>query len=108
MKSEGMRKIRVPLRRDLIRHELGLYTTWYNAHRPHQGLGGRTPTEVYAGVRPANEAPRFEPRVRWPRRSACASPPAQVRGKCGVTLALVVDSVEGRTHLPIVKLKLTA
>jgi putative transposase len=25
------------------------YTTWFNAHRPHQGLGGRTPDEVHFG-----------------------------------------------------------
>lgn len=25
------------------------YVTWFNAHRPHQGLGQRTPDEVYFG-----------------------------------------------------------
>ena len=91
-----------------MRRELVSYATWYNEHRPHQGLGGRTPMEVSTGVKPANEAPRFEPRTGWPRRSMFANPAARVRGKCGVKLALVVGSVEGRRHLPIVALKLAA
>ena len=26
-----------------MRHELRLYATWYNGHRPHESLGARTP-----------------------------------------------------------------
>ncbi len=74
MRSEGTRRIYVPLRRDAMRRELTLYTRWYNAHRPHRGLGGRTPLEVYTGVKPANEAPRFEPRARCLGK-ACVPPP---------------------------------
>lgn len=29
------------------RYQLWLYEAEYNTHRPHQGLGGRTPLEVY-------------------------------------------------------------
>jgi putative transposase len=31
------------------RHELGRFFEWYNGERLHQGLGYRTPTEVYEG-----------------------------------------------------------
>ena len=87
------------------RRELSLYTAWYNEHRAHSGLGGRTPLEVCRGSSPANEAARFEPRARWPRGSSCAGPAAPVSGRCGVKLALAVHHVENRRHLPIVKRK---
>ena len=32
-----------------IRTRLRAYATWFNAHRPHQGLGNRTPDEVHTG-----------------------------------------------------------
>ncbi len=46
MKSECARRIIVPLRLGEMRHELGCYASWYNEHRPHTALGGRTPLEV--------------------------------------------------------------
>ncbi len=30
-----------------LRQELRTYFTWYNQHRPHQGLDDATPDEVY-------------------------------------------------------------
>ena len=35
---------------------------WYNAVRPHQNLGGRTPLEVWNGVDPYQRMPK---RVEW-------------------------------------------
>jgi putative transposase len=32
-----------------IHTRLRAYVAWFNAHRPHQGLGGRTPDDVFAG-----------------------------------------------------------
>ncbi len=64
MKSECARRVLVPLRLDAMRHELGCYATWYNEHRPHTALGGCTPLEMWEGISPANEKPRFEPRAR--------------------------------------------
>ena len=32
-----------------IRARLRAYVSWFNAQRPHQGLGGRTPDEVFTG-----------------------------------------------------------
>ena len=64
----------VSLRSKTFRQELSWFTVWYNQHRPHSTLGGRTPDEVYFRQRPANRSPRFEPRTLWPRPAPCALP----------------------------------
>ena len=108
MKSECTRRIIMPFRLNAMRHELGCYVTWYNEHRPHTALGGRTPREVYLGLSPAHEVSRFEPRVRWPRESRCASPVVRIKGRRGPRLRLVISSFEGRPHLPVVELRRAA
>jgi transposase InsO family protein len=108
MKNECTRHIRIPLQLEAMRRELGLYATWYNEHRPSQVLGGRTPREVYAGLLPANAAPRFETRGSWPIAGPCASPQTAIRGERGVRLSFVVSYVEGRRHLPVVELRKAA
>jgi transposase InsO family protein len=108
MKNECTRLIRVPLRIEAMRHELGAYATWFNEHRPNQALDGRTPREVHAGTQPANARPRFEPRTNWPINGPCTSPQAAIRGKRGTKLALAVGYVEGRRHLPMVELRKAA
>jgi transposase InsO family protein len=65
VRSEAVRMILVPLRLDAMRHELGYYATWFNEHRPHTALGGRTPHEVYRGLPSRDEVPRLEPRASW-------------------------------------------
>ena len=50
--------------------EVGFIIDWYNEHRPHETLGGKTPNEVYFSRPPANELPRIEPRQNWPRGNA--------------------------------------
>jgi len=47
MKTECTRRILVPYRVEEMRRELPDYECWYNDYRPHTGLGGRTPAEVY-------------------------------------------------------------
>ena len=108
VKSECTRKIIVPFRLNEMRGEVACYATWFNEHRSHTALGGRTPLEVYQGLSPANEAPRFEPRVRWPRKSRCASPAARIKGKRGARVALVVSRFENRPHLPVVETRRAA
>jgi transposase InsO family protein len=105
LKEEGLRRILIPLRLEGMRRELSCYVSWFNTHRLHQSLGGRTPSEVYEGRTPANEMSRFEPRARWPQCSLCAEPQARVKGKPGVRLALVVTLYGGRRHLPVVRLE---
>jgi hypothetical protein len=78
---------------------------WYNGHRPHTSLDGRTPDEVYFNLRPANRQPRFEPRARWPRGSPCARPRVLVKGAPGDCPELTVRFHANRKHLPIVILR---
>ena len=108
LKAECTRRLLVPMQRRMFRKELSLYAEWYNEHRPHQTLDGRTPSEVYFDRPAANEAPRFEPRPRWPKGSPCASPQAPPLGEPGVALQLVVSHHGGRKHLPVIKLKRVA
>ena len=105
MKNECTTRMLVPLNLAAMRYELGLYAAWYNEHRPSQTLGGRTPREVYDGLRPANAKPRVEPRRDWPDGASCASPQTEVRGERGSTVTAVISYVEGRRHLPVVELR---
>ena len=79
IKTECTRQLMVPYQRPQLRRELSLFMDWYNAHRPHDGLDGCVPDEVYFGLDPAMLAPRYEPRERWPRGSPCAAPTTRVR-----------------------------
>lgn len=106
-KDEWLRRIAVPLRRDAMRRELSCYLAWFHESRSHQGLGGRTPNEVYEGVAPANECARTEPRSRWPADSLCALPAAKL-GSRPSRFELNVAFHEGSRHLPIVELKVAA
>src|SRR5262249_50909306 len=66
LKQECTRVVAVvPLLRRALCRELQLYSSWYNAARPHTTLAGATPDEVYLGRRPARRMPRFEPRPAW-------------------------------------------
>ncbi len=105
MKAECTRVIRMPFRIDAARVELDAYVRWHNRHHPHTHLAGRTPDEVYFGRRPANEAPRLEPRLKYPRDAWCASPQTSVRGRRGVCLALEVSHFGGKRHLPLVAVR---
>lgn len=98
----------VPLRRQAFRQELLSFVGWYNEHRPHTTLGGRTPDEVYHRHFPAHRKPRFEPRSRWPRGTPCAKPWALVKGNVGAMLELQVNFYNGRKHLPTVRLERAA
>jgi transposase InsO family protein len=108
LKSECISLILVPFRTRAIRGELSLFTDWYNLHRPHSALQGQTPAEVYNGMKPASQCPRFEPRARWPRSAPCASPHAPVGGNPGAVVQLEVRYQAGRRHLPIVMLNRAA
>ncbi len=82
LKDEWLRRIHVPLRREAMRRDLDCYQRWFERHRPHQGMGGRTPHEIY------NDTKSLPPVVDT------RSP-----------LELVVHYHEGRRELPIVELK---
>lgn len=88
-----------------MNEELRRYGEWYNEHRPHEFLHGRTPNEVYERRFPLARKPRYEPRPGWPRGSPCARLWALTRGSPGARLELDVAYHGGRRHLPIVRLR---
>jgi len=108
LKTEGLRRVLLPLKFCRMRDEVAALVGWYNTHRPHTWLGGRTPEERYRRIPAACRRPRWEPRQRWPADSPCASPEAKVRDEPGVRLELVVEHYQERNHLPIVTLKRVA
>ncbi len=82
-----MRRIFIPLSLDAMRRQRSLYLFWFEEHRPHQGLEGQTPKEIYAGLPIAKAATRKSKAREIPRSK------------------LVVRFLEGRTQLPIVEIK---
>ena len=104
LKSEGLRRVLVPLRLDAMCACTTRYIDWYNECRPHQALNGATPCEVYDRVVPANQQPRLEPRARYPAASVCAAPHVPAERRVG-DLKIDVRPFEGETHLPIVELR---
>ncbi len=67
----------------VFRQEMVLIGEWYNEHRPHMTLGGKTPNEIYEKRFPADRKLRIEPRPRWPRDSPCAKSQTLIAGKPG-------------------------
>ncbi len=108
LKDEGLRRVLIPLSRASIAREVRSFYTWYNEHRPHVTLDGKTPNKVYFRLRPASRRPRIEPRKRWPRRAPCARPRTLVAGKPGDRFTLQVALQDGERHLPIVSLNRAA
>ena len=98
----------IPTRHKSFRRELLAIVEWYNEHRPHTTLGGKTPCEVYENRFPANRKPRIEPRKQWPRGSPCARPWALVGGKPGQRFDTIVRFHKKRLPLPIVTLQRAA
>jgi hypothetical protein len=109
LKQEALRRVLVPMGIQAMQSTVRQYIAWYNGHRPHTTLGGRTPDEVFEGRAAANEALRFEPRKCYPlRRHPARAAPKAVRGKRGVVLELVVKRLDDQPHLPIVELRRAA
>jgi transposase InsO family protein len=108
LKSEMTCIIGTALTKKKLQEKLALYFRWFEEYRPHQGLDGRTPREVFYGLAPANRRPRFEPRPRWPRESSCAHPLARPKLNAGGELALTVEFADDERQLPIVTLRRAA
>ena len=101
IKSEGLRRILLPLRAEQMLIEVELVVRWYNELRPHRRFDGATPAEIKAAVVPATKRPRFETRSRYPVT-------AELRAERGVVLELDVTYLEQRRHLPVVGLRRAA
>jgi putative transposase len=107
LKDEWLRRIMIPLRPDALQRELSSYLAWFHEHRPHQGVGGRTPSEMHDGLWPANEDSRIEPRPRWPEDSLCALPTAKI-GHRSTKFQVILSFHDGSRHLPKVEVKQAA
>ena len=107
LKDELIRRILVPLRLSDFNEELIRYVIWYNGHRPHQYLRGRTPNEVYDSRFAVCDGPRLEPRPNYPL-NASNGKPASTLVKRATDLQVVVTHLDERRHLPIVSIKQAA
>lgn len=101
LKDEHLRRIVVPFARRRLVRGLVAYVRWYNHHRPHQTLGGRTPSERLEGRDAELRTPRFEPRRRFP-----VDDDDEVE-RCD-EMNLVVRHVGGQRHLPLFDLRKAA
>ena len=101
--KELLRLITIPEEQSLFEMEISMIIRWYNEHRPHETLGGKTPNEVFFSREAANQQPRLEPRERWPRGSPCARPQVEIDGEPGDRIVLDIDCLDGRRHLPIIR-----
>ncbi|MHB0960884.1 MAG: integrase core domain-containing protein [Pirellulaceae bacterium] len=103
--KELLRLTTIPEGQTAFERELGVIIDWYNEHRPHETLDGKTPNEVHYSRPAANAQPRFEPRTRWPRGSPCAAPQVGVDGDPGDPIILEIDCLDGRRYLPVLHLR---
>ena len=106
--KEMLRLITIPEDQTEFEREVKLAVDWYNEHRPHETLGGKTPNEVHFSRPPANQQPRIEPRRHWPRGSPCSKPQVAIDGDPGDPVLLEIDCHEGRRHLPIISVRRVA
>jgi len=94
----------VPLSLVPFQDELLRYVTWYNEYRLHQSLTGYTPNEICDATRSARDAYRLETRTE-PRNDKNHAVVERLQVERVTKLRLVVSQLDGRPHLPIVKLE---
>jgi transposase InsO family protein len=83
-------KICKPLIRRDLEHRVCLAVAYYAYHRPHQGLDGATPFEIYSGTAPAHLAAVHPPRGR-PEEIVPLEPPAIAFLDADKTLPILVS-----------------
>jgi len=99
------RRILVPISRNEMIRETQLFFEWYNEHRPHMTLNSKTPNEVYYHRHAANAKPRIETRPLAKHATPCAKPRMCIAGRSGTKVKVRLEFLEGRQHLPIVKVE---
>ena len=67
-----------PLSADHLEARVRLALEYYSSLRPHQGLGGATPAEVYFGIEPAAERAKPPPRKNQAASAGEEIPPLEV------------------------------
>jgi hypothetical protein len=86
-------------------HETKLFFDWHNEYRPHMTLFGKTLNEVYYHRHAANATQRIETKPKVKHSTPCAKPRMCIAGKAGTKIKLHLEFLEGRLHLPIVKVE---
>jgi hypothetical protein len=99
------RRILVPIAKNEMIHETKLFFDWYNEYRPHMTLNGKTPNEVYYHRHAENAKPRIETRPKAKHSTPCAKPRMCIAGKAGTNIKLHLNFLEGKPHLPIIKIE---
>ena len=99
------RRILVPISRNEMLRETLLFFEWYNEHRPHMSLNGKTPNEVYYHCHATNAKPRIETRPLAKHSTPCAAPRICIAGRVGAKVKVKLEFLEGRQHLPIIKVE---
>ena len=104
LKSELTRRVTIPFCADRMHVLLESYRVWFNRCRPHQGVGGATPLEMFGGKTPARDEARVEIRECYPLQDARA----RARGSPEATRATLrgvrVSYLDGHHELPMVEL----
>jgi hypothetical protein len=88
--------------------EVACIVDWHNEARPYMTLNGKTPNEVDFSRERANEQPRIEPRRNWQRGTPCAKPQVDIDRAPGDAVIFEIDCLEGRRHLPIIRVRCAA
>jgi hypothetical protein len=70
-------------------------------------LGGKTPNEVFYKRRAANAKPRIETRPLAKHSTPCSAPRMCIAGRSGTKVNVRLEFLEGRLHLPIIKVERT-
>jgi Integrase core domain len=105
LKTEGLRRILIPMRLHDINEQLGFFARWYNAHRPHRAHDGATPAEMRDGATPKHMCIGFETRPLHPLRGKLTKRRRTKQVQRVKHLQLVIEHVEGQQHLPIIALR---
>ena len=101
--KELLRQIVVPEDQSQFEREMESLIDWYNEHRPHMTLNGKTPNEVHFSRPPANEQPRIETRETGHVNRPVQNRKSTFDGMPGDPVIIEIDCHEGRRHLPVIR-----
>jgi len=96
LKEEMLRDVLVPYATKDLRQELAVGIGRYHGHRPHMALEGRTPREAYRSTSSGR------------KRGGGALARTARGGTADKGVRLRVPLMEGRKHLPVVRLERAA
>ena len=116
----------IPENQTEFEHELELIIDWYNEHRPHETLprfprkreekverdrrrvekGGASSLRLSSLLSPLSCSIAAE--RQWPRGSPCTAPAVGIEGDPGDPIIFEIDCLDGRRHLPLIRVRRAA